>query len=250
MKEQITAKRVIIFFITAILPVLSIALGCILLFADTLFNKSFFITFVAIPIVSIALIALVIFSKKSTLAKTLHTIFILLVFIVAFLFSNMIGEFEMLTYKSDNEIGQSYTDVCNKFDFMPTLDELGNYKKADHYDYFSQSFGVFTNDADTLIVYYDSEEYQKQKASLDNNYVFQETEMTAYGHSCMPFAPIDGYYFRALPVNYPKEMVLIATNDQECSISYTAFYNSDYDYIESLEEFLLIDCGWKHIVKD
>ena len=258
MKERITTKRIVVFFIAAILPVLNIALGCFLLFSDTLFNMAFFITYVAIPTISIALLALIVFSKKTVVAKTLRTIFVLSAFIVSFLISSTLGTFEMLTYKSDSEIGQGYTEVCQNFDCMPTLDELGNYTKVEHFDYFSSSFGIFTSDADTLAVYYDSEEYQKQKALLDNKFVFQEAGMTALEYTCMPSAAINGYLFRTLNIDekygwdadYPKKMVFIATNDKDCSISYTAFYNDDLDYIESLEEFLLNDCGWKHIVKD
>ena len=257
MKERITTKRVIMFFITAILPILSIALGCFLLFADTLFNMAFFITHVAIPTISIAFLAMIIFSKRRVVVKTLLTIFVLFAFIVSFLISSMVGTFEMLTYKSDDEIGQSYTDVCKEFDCMPTLDELGNYTKVEHYDYFSSTFGIFTCDADTLIVYYNSDEYQKQKALLDNKYVFQEAGMTASQYTCMPSTKIGSYSFRTLnikeynsEIDYPQKMVFIATNEQDCSISYTAFYDDDIDYIESLENFLLNDCGWKHIVKD
>ena len=84
MKERISKKRVIVFFITAILPILSIALGCLLLFADTLFNMAFFITYVAIPTISIAFLALIIFSKRGVIVKTLLTIFVLFAFIVSF----------------------------------------------------------------------------------------------------------------------------------------------------------------------
>ena len=257
MKERISKKRVIIFFITAILPILSIALGCLLLFADTLFNMAFFITHVAIPTISIAFLAMIIFSKRRVVVKTLLTIFVLFAFIVSFLISSMVGTFEMLTYKSDDEIGQTYTDVCQNFDSMPTLEEVGNYTKVEHYDYFSSCFGIFTCDADTLIVHYDSTEYQKQKNLLDNKYVFQKGEMMSCGYTCNPFAKINDYSFRVLDINeeygleidYPKRLVFIATNDQDNSISYTAFYDDDLDYIESLEEFLLNDCGWKHIIK-
>ncbi len=257
MKKRITTKRVIIFLITIILPILNVALGCLLLFSDTLFNIAFFITFVSIPTISIAFLALIIFSKRGVVAKTILTIFVLLAFIVSSLISGMVGTFEMLTYKIDDEIGESYTDVCQNFDGMPTLVELGNYTKVEHYDYFSSAFGIFTCDADTLIVYYDSEDYQKQKTLLDSKYVFQEAEMTSYKYACMPSAKIGSYSFRTLnieeyysKIDYPKKMVFIATNEQDCSISYTAFYNDDIDYIESLENFLLNDCGWKHIVKD
>lgn len=80
--------------------------------------------------------------------------------------------------------------------------------------------------------------------------------MIAYEYPCEPFAEIHGYSFRVLDISdtygteirYPAKMIFIATNDQSNSISYTAFYDDDIDYIESLEAFLLSDCGWKHIV--
>ncbi|MBQ9085400.1 MAG: hypothetical protein IJY24_07090, partial [Clostridia bacterium] len=85
----------------------------------------------------------------------------------------------------------------------------------------------------------------------------QKVEMTSCGYTCNPFAKINDYSFRVLDINeeygleidYPKRLVIIVTNDQDNSISYTAFYDDDLDYIESLEEFLLNDCGWKHIIK-
>ena len=257
MKDQSAVKRLTFFLIATILPILNIVFGCFMLSSDTLFNMAFLITYVAIPTISIALLALIIFSKAQVIAKILLAVFVLLAFVVSSLISRVSGTFEAMTYKSDNEIQDSYTDVCKAFDNMPELDELGNYTKAEHYDYFSSTFGIFTCDADTLIVSYDSEEYQKQKESLDNKYVFQEAEMTALEYSCMPSATINAYSFRTLSIDkeyeseidYPKKLIFIATNDQDCSISYTAFYDDDLDYIESLEDFLLNDCGWKHIVK-
>ena len=257
MKEPITTKRVIIFFITAILPILSIALGCFLLVGGTLCNTSFLITYIAIPIISIALLALLMFSNRGVVLKIILTIFILLAFIFSFVATRLFGTFEMLSYNSENEIGDSYVEVCEYFDSMPTLDELGDYEKVKHYDYFSTVLLIFNTDADTLVVQYDSDEYQKQKALLDSKYVFQEEILVSSVYTCQPSFTIGDYSFRALSIDeqysynldYPKRMVFIATNDQDNSISYTAFYNDDLDYIESLEEFLLNDCGWKHIIK-
>lgn len=257
MKEPITTKRVIIFFITAILPILSIALGCFLLVGGMLCNTSFLITYIAIPIISIALLALLMFSNRGVVLKIILTIFILLAFIFSFVATRLFGTFEMLSYNSENEIGDSYVEVCEYFDSMPTLDELGDYEKVKHYDYFSTVLLIFNTDADTLVVQYDSDEYQKQKALLDSKYVFQEEILVSSVYTCQPSFTIGDYSFRALSIDeqysynldYPKRMVFIATNDQDNSISYTAFYDDDLDYIESLEEFLLNDCGWKHIIK-
>ena len=175
---------------------------------------------------------------------------------MSFFISNLFGTFEMLTHKIDGEISESYNDVCKAFGSMPLLDELGNYTTAEHYDYFSSTFLIFTCDADTLIVYYNEAEYQEQKALLDTKYVFQETEMIEHERACTPYAEISDYSFRTLSIdqkngeeiNYPQKLVFIATNDMEHSIAYTAFYDDDIDYIESLAEFLLKNCGWKHII--
>ena len=255
--KKITTKKLLSWFASILFPVFAIAVGCFLLFADAVFNLSFAVTYVIVPMVSIALLALIIFEVKKALPKVILTVFVLIAFVVSFLFSSALGTFEMLTYKQNAEIGENYTEVCEAFVSMPTLEEVGNYTKVEHYDYFSSCFGIFTCDADTLIVHYDSTEYQEQKNLLDSKYVFQKVEMTSCGYTCNPFAKINDYSFRVLDINeeyglgldYPKRLVFIATNDQDNSISYTAFYDDDLDYIESLEEFLLNDCGWKHIIK-
>ena len=87
--------------------------------------------------------------------------------------------------------------------------------------------------------------------------MFQEQPVTAYTYTCNPYAEIQGYSFRLLKVedvydgeiDYPSKIILIATNDQNHSIAYTAFYDDDIDIIESFESFVMEDCGWKHIVK-
>ena len=76
--------------------------------------------------------------------------------------------------------------------------------------------------------------------------------MNARGYACEPTAEINGYLFRALSIdeyelNYPKNMVLIATNADENEIVYMNFCDDDLDYIEVLDEFINDECGWKHI---
>ena len=63
---------------------------------------------------------------------------------------------------------------------------------------------------------------------------------------------IDGYSFRMLStdeydMNYPKDVALIATNDETKEIVYLSFHDQDIDYIDSMDKFILDDCGWKHI---
>ncbi|MBP3392160.1 MAG: hypothetical protein J6L76_05155 [Clostridia bacterium] len=255
-QPKITTKRLIACFISMLLPVLAMALRCFLLFADTIFNLAFAITYLIIPVAFIGFFALIIFSSEKKFGKIILIFFVLGAFVVSFFISSFIGTFEQFSYYKNEKIGKHYTQVCADFDLMPTLKEIGNYVQIEHYDYFSQSGLIFTCDADTLIVSYTDEEYQKQKALLDDRYVFQE-EPVSSDYTWEPYAEIQNYAFRMLciedessmKINYPKKIIFIATNDQQRSIAYTAFYDDDLDHIQSLEPFLLKECGWKHIVK-
>lgn len=250
-------KKELFFIVSIFIPVMAIVFGCILLFSDTLFNRAFAITYVVLPLISIVLLSLIIFAVKKTIPKIILTIVVLVVFGASFLIWSTFGTFESLRYTKDEKAGESYTEVCEAFAPMPTLEEIGAYTQVEHYDYFSNYVGIFTCDADTLIVHYNADEYQAQKGLLESKYVFQKDEMTALNYICEPSVEIDGYLFRALDITgeygfevyYPKKLVFVVTNDRENTISYIAFCDDDLDYIESLEEFLLNDCGWKHIIK-
>jgi hypothetical protein len=245
---------VIALIVAALLPVAGIAFGCILLLGDTIFNLSFGITFVVIPLVAITFLALIIFSEWKTLAKSCFVILILLGFIPLFLTSTMYTHLEMMIYEQDDTIGESYREACDMFPTLPTMGELGSHTKAEHYEYVS-AFGIFGDEADTLIVHYDTDEYQAQKAMLEEKFVFENDESEGVQYAC----ELEGYSFRMLDtdfegeyaheVDYPQRVILIATNDQTKTIAYTAFRNDELDYITSLEEFLLRDCGWKYILK-
>lgn len=257
MKQRISLKKVVALLFAILLPVLTIALGVLMLICDMIFNTAFAITYVILPLVFIGLIVLVVFKVKRTALKWILTILLLGVYVVAFLFSSAFGTYEFLFYEKNADVEEEYAELCKGYSMLPTLEEVGAYTEVEYYDYFSSTLGFFSWDAYTLIVHYDSAEYQKQKAFLETKYVFQKEEMKEFEYSCQPFAEINGYTFRVLDIsgeygnqiNYPKSLVFIATNEQSQSISYTAFSDADLDYIVSLEEFLLSDCGWKYIIK-
>ena len=48
-------------------------------------------------------------------------------------------------------------------------------------------------------------------------------------------------------VNDPKRLGFVATNDATGEIVYLSFWNDDVDYIKNLPEFILENCGWRHI---
>lgn len=252
-----TGKRIFAFIISILPPIGAVALGILLLSGDAIFNKAFVITYIIVPISAVALLAIVIFATNRVALKVLLSVIVLIIFAVSFLWSSFIGLFETLSYSKNDEIGEFYAESREQFPVMPSLDGVGEYSKAEHYDYFSTACLIFDVDADTLMLHYDAEEYEKQKALLNSKYVFQTGAASVYEYSVNPTAVIDGYTFRMLDISdenpyklyYPKTMVFIVTNDEKNTISYTCFDNDDLDYIEDLEEFLKNDCGWKYIIR-
>lgn len=99
-----------------------------------------------------------------------------------------------------------------------------------------------------MVCKYSEDEYLQKKSSLDEKYVFEIDDRT----NKEQITEIDGYYFRMLSIaeyemNYPKEVVLIATNDKTREIVYISYLDWDIDTISSLDEFILNNCGWEHI---
>lgn len=253
-------KKFLAFLIAALIPIAAIVLGVLAIFANTMPTISFFITFVILPAFCISLLALIIFKLRNVFLKILATAVVLVLFVAFWFKSYLLGYFEIFR-KFDNEKTATsyYTQFCESYSTLPTLNELGNYSEVEYYCYSSQS-GIFTCDAFTLIVHYNAENYENEKEILNENYFFQYGEMIGYNNqNCLPTAQIEDYNFRALDttgehypeneIEHPKKLVIISTNDVDKTISYTAFYNNDLDYILSLEELLLKNCGWKYIVK-
>ena len=247
---RFTVPRLIAMIFASLLPLAVIFLCVKLLTSDTIMSVTFVLTFILLPVVTLALLGLSIFGKRRVIGKTILSILLLIVFVCLFLFLNVFGKFEMLSHYENDQIASHYREVKEDFPQMPTLSEVGQPIHMDYYDYFSQQMGFFTCDADYLICQFDDEQYNIQKARLDQEYAFQVDIMTENGYDCEPAVQLDGYIFRTLSLvdfYYPKRMMFVATNDDTKEIIYLSFYDDDLDYIVSLEDFLMDDCGWKHI---
>ncbi len=259
MKDQsrFTKPRIVAFVLTGLIPLAVILLGVILVLGGTIVNLTFLLGFVILPCGAFFLLYRLIFSGVKTLQKTGFAILILAVFLISSGYVTYWGNLELLNCYRDEEIGEHYDEVITNFYEMPRLSDIGQVESVEHCDYYSSQASFFTCEGDALICKYDIGEYETQKALLAEKYVFQSEPMVACGHSCEPAAEIDGYLFRVLSIGndeasfgeyqYPKCMVLIATNDTTQEIVYLSFYDDDLDYIESLSDFILNDCGWKHM---
>ena len=250
MSFRFTVPRLIAMVLASLLPLAAIFLCVKLLTSDIVMSVTFVLTFILLPVVTLALLGLNIFGKRRVVGKTILSILLLIAFVCLFLFLNAFGKFEMLSHYENDQIPSHYRELQKDFPQMPTLSEVGQPIHVDYYDYFSQQMGIFTCDADYLMCRFDDEQYNIQKAQLDQKYAFQVDIMSESGYECEPVVELDGYTFRTLSLedfNYPKRLMFVATNDDTKQIVYLSFYDDDLDYIVSLEEFLMDDCGWKHI---
>lgn len=205
-----------------------------------------------IPAVTVLLFGLVAFTNIRPIGKT-----VLLVGVVAaFIFGGgFVGLFTFNYATCDSYTGQQihepYAQVLN--DLMPQLDDLGETEYLEFYQYRGNGLFYFA-DADVLICAYSESEYDAQIAALEQRYVFQTEPMEACDKTCDPVGQVGDYTFRFLAVDgtydeiyYPKQVVLIGTNDVTSEVAYIAFEDFELDYIDSVEEFVNDYCGWKYV---
>ena len=241
-----TKSRLIGFCCCVLLPIVAISLGILMLVNDVMLNIGFPFVYFLIPLIAAVLLACCIFSSSKTWKKFVLSGVILVLFLILFLFSSfLVGWTQVERYK-ENEAVQQYSLL--ESEFMPDLAELGKPSHIEYYRLFSH-FLIFSCEADGLICSYSQEDYEIQKARLDTTYIFQKEKT---GDNFDPMVDIDGYQFRMLSVEeydlcYPKNVVLIGYSDNTKEIIYLEFYDIDLDYITSLKDFIMDECGWKYI---
>lgn len=239
-KNQITKSRIIAYVLSCLLPLGTVGFGILLLFKNILFNITFFVGFILLPVAVMVGLFFLIFSMVKKWKKIALSIFVPFVFVVSLFNITAFGKMEMLSHYENDEVADyQYAEALVRYKQMPELSEIGTPEKIEYYQYYSNVAVFFDCCTDTLICRYDANTYEAQKALLEEKYVFQaEDEIVKVGK----------YAFRALNrENYPKEMFFVATNDQTNEIVYMTFYDDDLDYIVSLKSFIYDDCGWKYI---
>lgn len=253
-KFSFTKNRCIAFIFTVLLPLLGIGLGLFLLAGGIRINRNFAITFIFIPVIGVTLLALCIFSRMQRIGKVILSIFLVILFVIAFLFSSLFVQFERVTHYTGEDAAKYYTSAENVNELMPSLSEIGN-PLATEYIHFNAFQYIFLWDADYLICRYSPDKYELQKQKLEEKYSFREEPIAMESYEFEPTVEIDGYRFRVLDeceeyethIWYPKYMVLVGYSDETQEIVYVSFFDTDLDYITSLTEFLQDECGWNYV---
>lgn len=248
-KKRFDISSVLSLVFLCILPVLAIIKGIGLVKNGMMLTGSIIFTFFALPLIAVFLFIIILIKVKKIWAKVATCIVVLLASLFCFVGFCGFQKYERIECYENEELQEQYAENTNAF--MPELTEVSESEKLEYYHY-EGSGAIFQWNSQSLICKYSDEEYLKQKASLEGKYVFQTDAIKWAEHICEPTIEIDGFSFRMLSrneyeIDYPKKVGLIATNDETREIVYICYNDQDRDYIESLEEFILDECGWKHI---
>lgn len=108
------------------------------------------------------------------------------------------------------------------------------------------------DNAYTLRLTYEENEYLSRKALADMNYVFQEDAMDPED-DFTPQAEAGEFYFRFLSVegaygeelSYPDCMVLVGFCDERCEIVYICYLGSASERVINPAGWLSESCGWR-----
>ncbi|MBO5357631.1 MAG: hypothetical protein J6A53_06460 [Clostridia bacterium] len=241
--KKFTKARIIGFIFSIILPIAVIVFGSILLAKGFLLTICFGLAFYAIPLAMIVLFFALIFTKLKNVLKIIFGSVLTFILIVSFFVLFLYGYFEVLDTYEGTEVAENYKE--SGYFPMPSLNEIGEPTKTEYYCFFSRYIVFFGSDTDTLICTYNDVDYNEQKKLLDEKYAYMEDKsisIDGYDFRFIEESEGDGYY-----ISFPKYLMLVATNDASNEVVYISFQDDDIDYITSLKEFVLVDCGFRRI---
>ena len=253
MKEKfmVTNGQLVGFICCALLPAGAIGIGAWMLIRGAVLTPTFSVAFFVIPLIAVGLLAWCIFCRGE--GKAILSALILLVYVLLSLVSVCVAEYVVVKHYDGMEAEQRYLAVKQENQLMPDLSGIGQPMEIEYHFVFCR-FMIIACETDYLICRYSPEEYENQKARLEEAYVFQDEQITAWNSSCEPKTDIDGYEFQLLAfdayqntLDFPKKAMMIGHSDDAREIVYVMYRDTDLDCISSLKEFIVDDCGWKHI---
>ncbi len=142
---------------------------------------------------------------------------------------------------------------------MPELEELGEYVSVKSL-YHHGMMLFFEWEAYNLIVAYREEDYESAKANAQEKYTFETEDITGEPGiwedvSLSPSFTFEGYQMNLLKQGesysdrFPKLAYFAGFNDETHKIAYVYFRDPDLDAVESLEGFLMDECGWSVLIQ-
>ena len=249
-------KRIIAVVCCSLFPVLSFLWGIFVLLLRVKIDILGVIAFFFIPIVAILFLAVIIFDKDTLASKIILSSVIMILFVVSSLYFSIGTTYTRVRCYKGNDVKEKYSVVETKMNLMPKLSEIGTPENILYYNV-SKGAAIFSWEIDYLVCDYNQTEFEEQKQKFEEKFVFQNEIIKNYEGNCEPQIEMDGYLIRTLSLGevykdslyWPKRVMFIATSQEENRIIYIFAEDNDLDYIVSLEDYLLRNCGWKHIKK-
>lgn len=241
--------RWLVFSVMCLIPLIFLFKGVVRFCQGELLTLAFAVAFFLIPILIIIGFFYIIRDKNThALGKSVLSILLVIVLsIISFVFV-VFGTFkELHSYNGDKAVNEYSSIIFYESEAMPNLNETGDYEEIRLFNY--KSYYLLGNSvANTVVLKYDKDKYDAEKQRIADTYIFQEESI----RNTIPNSLIDDYYFKMLSIQdycdyYPKHVRFVATNDKTNEIVHINFYDVELDYIESVEDFILNDCGFKYI---
>lgn len=157
-----SSKRLVAMIIAALIPTLVLLFAITLLFFGVILNISFAFAFFLVPLLACGLLALCIFSELFTSTKKFLVALILIVFVVGMFFCLFFVDYEAYHRYTADAVAEEYSAIADRFEAMPSLDEIGNPTNIEYVNYFATKF-IFSWDAYYLICQYDKETYDAER---------------------------------------------------------------------------------------
>ena len=237
-------KSLLLFILISLVPIAFWLVGVIDVVTIGVINRYHLIAFVAFPILWLSLNAFGAFVAKSKAVKVLVALAVLPMLCVSLVLVILVN-YELLRHYDAEDLADSREEIIEPMYSKPVIEDMGSYEDIDYYYFIQSHTSLFVSETGVYICKYGEAEYAAQKAYLAENYVYEEDD-SKYT------TEIDGFTFRCLDSDtyylyFPKYAAIVGTNDETHEIAYLSFYDIDLDYIDTLDEFIVDDCGWEHI---
>ena len=252
-------------FFAALVPTLLIFLGVLMLRIGMIFNLSFVVQFLIIPIALLAVNIKIVRSKIRLVSRLVLCIVVLIPFALVYLVSSSLLRFEVLESWQGVEALNEYLSFAEKYPELPDEEALGEPELMKYYVYADMQL-IFTSETSTLLCRYTPDEYTRMKEQINSVYTFETEPIPLKYPQIVPCAVVFDFDIRMLSMDedrykpledtpeqlsyldYPKHMIFIGTNDRTNEILYMYYSDPDIDCIDSLEDFLREYCGLRHIL--
>lgn len=242
--------------LSLILPVFMIVLGIKFEIDNLIIDFISILLFLILPLVFSFFICLLFKSSINDLLKPLCTILLLFFLVILWFVITIFSEDEYLRKISPVNINSESLYSEHFSNIQPPLTDVVDRPDEEYAFWYSHRFSLFSNSIIYHVYQYSNEEYERQVNKMNQSYIFEDESDNSHNvkESQIYGGVIDSYKFRLLSTEayalyHPEEMVFIITNDELKQIIIMMFYELSYPGDNSLEDFLIGDCGWEHVSK-